>query len=183
MAGPLVTIAERSDIVASSPFAPLIQTIPAMWDETVVLNQSQIGQTTALARRKGQDWYLAVMNVSARSLSIPLDFLSSNVTYRVCYVRDTSSSLEYSTQAQGNNFPVFSNAGGGEVAWFSPIATNYPPVTLQIERTNSNVQLTWGQGTLLETTNLAGQWTTSNATSPLLLTPVGPQKFYRVQSH
>jgi hypothetical protein len=161
----------------------LIQSIPAMWDETVVLSQSQLGQTTALARRKGQDWYLAVMNVSARSLSIPLVFLAPNVTYRVCYVRDTSSSLEYGTQVQGNSFPVFSNAGGGEVAWFSPIATNYPPATLQIERSNSAVKLTWSQGTLLETTNLASQWTTSNATSPLLLTPAEPQKFYRVQSH
>jgi alpha-glucosidase len=181
MPGPLITIAERSDNVAGSPFAALIKTIPSTWDATVVLSQSQIGQTSALARRKGQDWYLAVMNVNARSFGVRLSFLASNVTYQVWYVRDTSTALETTTQTQTNIFPVFSNAGGGEVAWFSPIATNYLPVTLQAGYANSSLQLSWSQGILLEATNVAGPWTTNSGASPLIVSPTEPKRFYRVR--
>jgi len=183
MPGPIITLAERSDIIATNALAPLIKTIPSMWDETIVCGQSQIGEVTAMARRKALDWYVAVMNLNSfRSLSIPLTFLAPYVTYQVTYVRDSSSAPESLTKTQNDSLPVFANAGGGEAARFTPIATNYPPVTLQITNSGESLQLVWSIGTLLESTNADGPWSTnSSATSPWPLTLTGERKFYRVR--
>ncbi len=134
MPGPMIMIAERSDIVAQSPFALLIKDIPAMWDETIVLEQSQIGQTAVFARRKGNDWYVAGMNLgTARSWNIPLDFLTPNVTYQADYIRDNSSNLEVGTVTQTNILTVSAAVEGGIVAWFYQSPTNvYQPPTKQL---------------------------------------------------
>jgi alpha-glucosidase len=41
---------------------PLLKTLPVTWDETIVLPASKIGMLAAFARRKGNDWYVAVIN-------------------------------------------------------------------------------------------------------------------------
>lgn len=45
-----------------APIIPLLQTLPVTWDETRVLEGSRIGQLAALAKRKGNEWYVAVIN-------------------------------------------------------------------------------------------------------------------------
>jgi len=47
----------------------------------------------------------------------------------------------------------------------------------------TSLTLTWpGSGALLQATNVAGPWTTnSGATSPFIITPSGPQMFYRIK--
>jgi hypothetical protein len=76
------------------------------------------------------------------------------------------------------NFPA---GGSGSITVRPYNASASPPVTLQIQRSGTNVQLTWSQGLLLQATNVPGLWTTNNsATSPLTTTPTG-QKFYRVR--
>ena len=52
---------------------------------------------------------------------------------------------------------------------------------LFISKPGSNLNLNWTYGTLLESTNITGPWTTNAATSPYTVTPTGPQKFYRLQ--
>ncbi|HEY4415648.1 MAG TPA: LamG-like jellyroll fold domain-containing protein [Verrucomicrobiae bacterium] len=42
-------------------------------------------------------------------------------------------------------------------------------------------QLNWSQGTLLESTNVTGPWTTNAAASPYTIPTTGSQKFYRIQ--
>jgi alpha-glucosidase len=134
MPGPLITIAERADVVAQSPFALLIKSIPSLWDETIVLEQSQIGQAVVLARRKGTDWYVAAMNLgTARNWNIPLSFLSPSVTYQADYLRDTSSNLEIGTVTQTNILAVSAAVEGGIVAWFYQSPTNvYQPPTNEL---------------------------------------------------
>jgi hypothetical protein len=57
-----------------------------------------------------------------------------------------------------------------------------PPVTLSIQRFGtSQIELQWSQGTLLEAPSVLGPWTTNTTSSPAILTPSGPQKFYRVR--
>lgn len=61
--------------------------------------------------------------------------------------------------------------------------TVVPPVnvlpTISIQSSGASLQITW-TGTLLESTNVSGPWVTnSTGTSPLIITPAGPQKFYR----
>ncbi|GEP98031.1 glycoside hydrolase family 97 protein [Chitinophaga cymbidii] len=45
-----------------APVIPLLQTLPVTWDETRVLEGSEIGKLAALAKRKGNEWYVAVIN-------------------------------------------------------------------------------------------------------------------------
>jgi alpha-glucosidase len=45
-----------------APIIPLLQTLPVTWDETRVLEGSDIGKLAALAKRKGNEWYVAVIN-------------------------------------------------------------------------------------------------------------------------
>jgi alpha-glucosidase len=54
----------------------MIKSIPPVWDETIVLSQSEIGESAIFAQRKGADWFLSVMNgVKPKSFTIPLTFL------------------------------------------------------------------------------------------------------------
>jgi alpha-glucosidase len=131
MPGPMITLAERSDILAQSPFALLIKNVSALWDETIVLEQSQIGQTAVLARRKGAEWFVAGMNTgAARNWSIPLSFLTPGVTYQGNYIRDNSSLPESGIMTSTNSLAVSAAIEGGIVAWFYQSLTNrYVPPT------------------------------------------------------
>jgi len=54
-------------------------------------------------------------------------------------------------------------------------------VTLTNRLSGGNLVLNWlGNGKLLETTNLLGPWTTNPASSPVIIQPNQPQKFYRL---
>ncbi|MDB6108509.1 MAG: multidomain protein with s-layer y region, glug motif, ig motif, i-set domain, pkd domain, partial [Pedosphaera sp.] len=62
------------------------------------------------------------------------------------------------------------------------LSANTPPqVTLQSQFSGANLQLSWSQGTLLESTNVTGPWTTNTAPSPYTVSPTNSMMFYRVQ--
>lgn len=65
------------DFIAN-PARDLLMALPATWDETRVLKGTEPGSVVAEARRKGDQWFVAVMNGgSASSLDLSLDFLSA----------------------------------------------------------------------------------------------------------
>ena len=75
----LLVLAENPEYILSEKklqnLIPFIKTIPSVWDETIVLKGSQIGKIAAFARRKGNIWYIAVVNGGeAKSFSCKLDF-------------------------------------------------------------------------------------------------------------
>lgn len=85
---PLLTIAAHPDSVLRNPAAELIKSIPSVWDETIVLPESKIGELVVYARRTGTTWYLALMNGgAARTVCVPLSFLGEGV-YEGELVRD-----------------------------------------------------------------------------------------------
>jgi hypothetical protein len=51
---------------------------------------------------------------------------------------------------------------------------------LSIAKSGANVVLTWGYGTLVESTSVTGPWTPASGTSPKTVSPTGSQ-FYRLQ--
>ena len=54
-----------------------IASVPTVWDETVALD-GRIGEYAAIARRKGDTWYVGVLNGwTARDMELDLDFLTS----------------------------------------------------------------------------------------------------------
>ena len=72
---PLMVMAGDPVTYLASEARDLMKNLPAEWDETIVLPGSEIGETAAFARRKGDQWYLGVINGPATSLTIKTDFL------------------------------------------------------------------------------------------------------------
>lgn len=63
---PLLVMAEHPrrllDDPAMAPAVPFVRELPVTWDETRVLEGSKIGDLAAFARRKGDVWYVAMVN-------------------------------------------------------------------------------------------------------------------------
>ena len=100
--------------------------IPASWDETIVLNCSKPGSVAAFARRKGKDWFVGVINGSA-SESLTLDQVSlpflGNKNYQSVWVADGSKPDQFATgksAAVNAKTPISIKMapGGGYVARF-----------------------------------------------------------------
>ena len=73
---PMLIFSADLDDMLTSPARSFIEEVPVIWDETIVLPQSKIGEVAAMARRKGDVWYLTVVNgMDARSFETVLNFL------------------------------------------------------------------------------------------------------------
>lgn len=94
---PFQVIAENPEIllqhVAVQDALPLIKKIPTVWDETIVLPGSKIGELAAMARRKGDDWYIGLLNGGEKkTYEIDLTALNTSIKEAVLY-RDASDSI------------------------------------------------------------------------------------------
>jgi alpha-glucosidase len=123
---PLLTIAAHPDSMLRNPAVELIMGIPSVWDETIVLPDSKIGELVMYARRTGTTWYLALMNGgSARTVSVPLSFLGEGV-YKGHLVRDNSKNsgavtTEMLDVRRNSELDVEMIDGGGFVGRFSKV--------------------------------------------------------------
>jgi alpha-glucosidase len=126
-ASPLLTMAAHPQSVLDHPARDLIRSIPPVWDETIVLPESRIGRLSALARRKGAVWMLAVMaGREGATLRIPLGFLGDG-TYEATLVRDVPGNpaavtLEELTVDRSARLDVALEGGGGFFARLRPPA-------------------------------------------------------------
>ncbi len=110
-----------------NPGVDVLEAIPPTWDETIVLPDSEIGRTAAFARRKGNQWFVGVVNGDeSRPFRISLDFLGKG-----SFKADTMTDLtddnagwnrtqKTVTSKDSLSFDVRSN--GGFVARFTPAA-------------------------------------------------------------
>ena len=103
-----------------------IKATPATWDQTVILPVSEIGELAVVARRKGNVWFLAVLNgqEKPRTLeSLSLGFLGEG-TYELVTLSDkTRTSMRRSRRkgvSQNGTIEVSLLSGGGFVGWFQP---------------------------------------------------------------
>ena len=65
-----------------------ITQIPTIWDETVVI-KAKLSDYIVIARRKGENWYLAAMtDWTARNFDVDLSFLDNDVNYNVQVYKD-----------------------------------------------------------------------------------------------
>jgi alpha-glucosidase len=121
---PLLTYAANPSNILANPCCDMIKSIPSVWDETIVLPPSEIGEIAVFARRTGKTWFLAIMNgTEARKIKIPLSFLGKE-DYRASLVRDnqdgTAAQTDLSTSLRSSNsLTVDLHQGGGFVARFS----------------------------------------------------------------
>ena len=77
---PFQCIAEDTRFLLNSkeikPALEFIREVPSVWDETIVLSESKIGEIAALARRNKDQWYVGVLNgETAKKYKFKTDFL------------------------------------------------------------------------------------------------------------
>jgi alpha-glucosidase len=128
---PLLTYAAHPTNLLNHPCAPMIKSIPAVWDETVVLPISEIGEMAAFARRSGQTWFVGIVNGPAeRTVQVTLNFLKAP-KYEALIVRDhdqESAAVKIETRAatRGETLEVNLKPGGGFIARFSEAGVRAP---------------------------------------------------------
>lgn len=85
---PMLILAADMEDMLSCPGRKFIEEVPVVWDENYVLPVSKIGELAAIARRKGDVWYLSVLNgEQEKQVVLNLDFLQKG-TYKVTYASD-----------------------------------------------------------------------------------------------
>lgn len=76
---PLTHFADAYYAYIDNPAEDLLKDIPTVWDETIVLPCSEVGKVAAFAKRKGNEWWIGIMNGEETSnISFNLNFLKSN---------------------------------------------------------------------------------------------------------
>jgi alpha-glucosidase len=101
-----------------SGIVELLKELPVTWDETIVLPGSKIGVLAAMARRKGDVWYIAVINGTNTKCNYDLafPFLKNGIKYSASFISDkTDESLQEQTTLLDRNFKsvnVILPAGG-----------------------------------------------------------------------
>jgi alpha-glucosidase len=113
----MLTIAAHPKTVLDHPAVDVIKSIKPVWDETIVLPDSRIGELSIFARRSGEMWLLAIMaGATPRELSLPLTFLGEG-QYVASYVRDDEAKpdavkIDQSRAQRTDRLSIRLNAGG-----------------------------------------------------------------------
>jgi alpha-glucosidase len=121
---PVLVFGGHPQSLLDNPAVELIKSLPSVWDETIVLPGSDIGELAAFARRSGRTWFVGVLNgPSARRVKVDLGFLGRD-RYDGLLVRDTANdpaavSVEKTTAIASAPLTIDVRAGGGFVARFT----------------------------------------------------------------
>ncbi len=123
-----LTVSEDPSILKAHGLDRFVTPLPVIWNETHVLEGSEIGKLAAFARRSGERWYAAVFNNSEceRRINLKFDFLQSGVKYEAeLYTDDLSDQHRYNftplivTSADSADFTM--RPSGGFACVFSKI--------------------------------------------------------------
>lgn len=100
----------------ASPAKPFLKEVHAAWDDIHFID-GYPGKFTCLARRKGNDWFIAAINSEkARKIAVPLDFLKRG-TYSVTLYKDSDEgkgiAVENVTLDSSQPFEISVAANGG----------------------------------------------------------------------
>ena len=104
-----------------------LASVPTVWDTTIVLS-AKIGEYIAIARKRGEDWYVGAMTSwDNRELRIDFSFLDEG-TYKIDYYQDGINADRYASDFRRQSEmitafdmkTIFLAPGGGWVARISP---------------------------------------------------------------
>ena len=107
-----------------SPIEPALRTIPTAWDETRCL-EAEPNQYSTLARRNGENWYVATISSKQRTVRIKFDFLDPGKEYTAYIYRDgTACSFDISYQKRSvtssTSLSISVKPNGGATIIISP---------------------------------------------------------------
>ena len=120
---PITHFCDKYNYYLDSPMFDLFQDIPTVWDETRVLDCTRMGEVVAYARRKGDVWWIGVMNgADSRKIKIRLDFARDGAKAILVYddsASQASIKRQNRTVSCGETINLNLAAGGGFVAKIS----------------------------------------------------------------
>jgi alpha-glucosidase len=122
---PLMIYGAHPQHILENPARDLIKTIPSVWDETIVLPQSEIGELAGFARRSGDTWFVGIMNgLTGKTIRASWNFLRAR-KFTATLVRDKTDDaaavkIENVFIGGGDSLTIRMRAGGGFVAKFEP---------------------------------------------------------------
>lgn len=96
---PLMTMAENpfylfrnSDLKS---IVSMIGGLPVIWDERHVLPQTKLGNSLVMAKRNGEEWYIAGVTTNSEPIKINLDFLTAGRQYLAQWITDGESVSDF----------------------------------------------------------------------------------------
>jgi alpha-glucosidase len=123
---PVMFYADKPERYLATPAVDVVEAIPSVWDETLVLPDSRIGDLAAMARRRGDTWFVGIINGgSQRDYALDLSFLNPGA-YESVELADDPERPDALVRTERNvarpwRLDVRMNAGGGYVAMLKPV--------------------------------------------------------------
>jgi alpha-L-fucosidase len=122
MTSPLLHFAGAYQDFIGNPAEDLLRHLPSTWDETIVLPGSEIGKTVGFARRRGQEWYIGVLNGGeAATLQIDLSFLGQGSWQAEVFGDDPANAAAFNRESKavtaGDKLTATMSPRGGSVVW------------------------------------------------------------------
>jgi alpha-glucosidase len=115
---PVITYAATPAHILENPCLEMIKSIPSVWDETIVLPPSEIGEVALYAQRSGTTWFLSAINgLQPKTVNIQLGFLGKG-EYSTLVLKDNkenpADALIYTGKAEQMDIVnIGLGAGGG----------------------------------------------------------------------
>jgi alpha-glucosidase len=124
MTSPLLHLAGKYQDFIGNPAEDLLRHLPSTWDETIVLPGSEIGKTAGFARRRGETWFIGVLNGGeAATLPIDLSFLGKGVWKAKVFADDPENPASFKqtgkTVTARDKIEVPMSPRGGLVVWIT----------------------------------------------------------------
>ena len=124
---PLLVYGAHPKSLLDNPAAEMIRSIPSVWDETIVLSPSEIGEVAVFARRRGNAWFLAILNgPEARTVHLKPAFLPAGrhegLTVRDVLADPAAVEVARGMVSRSDSLVIVLRAGGGFIARYMPIA-------------------------------------------------------------
>jgi alpha-glucosidase len=123
---PLQMLVDYPDAYRGQPGVEFLKVVPATWDETHVL-AGEIGAYVAIARRRGDDWFVGAMTDEPRELLLSLERLGPGPFQATVYADAADSGevpthLEVSTKTLevGQGLSLTLAQGGGAAVRLTP---------------------------------------------------------------
>lgn len=120
---PFMCLGVDPEALLKSKVKHMVQQIPVVWDETIILPQSKIGELVLMAKRSGREWYLIVLNgEKSREVTVDLNFLAQGI-YHGELLRDVFSGASEVSIGAGNysrnqSIALDISSGGGFIGRF-----------------------------------------------------------------
>lgn len=136
-------LASSPESYLNSPAYSLYKDLPAVWDETKLID-GYPGDFATMVRRSGDDWYGASVTVDKKNAVFPLDFLNDATTYYAMIYKDDGTTqndlgFEYKEVKKGDVLTVPMKKGGGCAV---KILKNKPSAieTIKLDKTTASIE-------------------------------------------